>query len=63
MARFYDAVNNADLDRVEGILKRGGIEYSLRVLGDDSSIREIDVAEEDEAYAEWLLYSPAHPRN
>jgi hypothetical protein len=63
MARFYDTANKIDLDRVEGILKRGGVEYSLRVLGDDSSIKEIDVAEEDQAYAEWLLSSPTHPRN
>jgi len=63
MARFYDTANKIDLDRVEGILKRGGVEYSLRVLGDDSSIKEIDVAEEDQAYAEWLLSNPTHPRN
>jgi len=63
MARFYDTANNADLDRVEAILKRGGIEYSLRVLGDDTSIMEIDVAEEDQAYADWLLSSPDLPRH
>lgn len=63
MARFYDTVDKSDLERVESILKRVGIEYSLRVLGDDGSINEIDVAEEDQAYAEWLLSSPAHPRN
>jgi hypothetical protein len=63
MASFYDAVNNADLDGVESILKSGGIEYSLRVLGDDASIREIDVAEEDQLYADWLLSSPEQQRN
>jgi len=63
MARFYDTTNDSDLDRVTGILKKGGIEYSLRLLGDNPSIKEIDVAEEDQAYAEWLLSSPAHPRN
>ena len=63
MASFYDTVNNADLDGVECILKRGGIEYSLRVLGDDDSIKEINVAEEDQVYADWLLSNPDQPRN
>jgi len=63
MARFYDSTNNADLDGVESILKRGGVEYSLRVLGDEASIKEIDVAEEDQLYADWLLSSPDRPRN
>lgn len=63
MARFYDTINDSDLDRVLNILKSGGIEYSLRLLGDNQSIKEIDVAEEDQAYAELLLNSPAHPRN
>jgi len=48
---------------VESILKSGGIEYSLRVLGDDASFKEINVAEEDLFYADWLLSSPDQPRN
>lgn len=63
MASFYDTVNSPDLDGVECILKSGGIEYSLRVLGDDDSFKEITVAEEDQVYADWLLSSPDQPRN
>ena len=62
MARFYDTVNNADLNRVEAIMKRGGIEFSIREWGDDPSFKEIDVSEEDRTYAEWLLSSPTSPR-
>jgi len=61
MASLYDTTNNADLDGVESILKSGGIEYSLRVLGDDASFKEINVAEEDQLYADWLLSSPDRP--
>ena len=61
MARFYDTTNNADLDGVESILKSGGVEYSLRVLGDEASFKEIDVAEEDQFYADWLLSRPDRP--
>ena len=56
MARFYDSVNDADLKRVEGLLKKSGIVYRLRVLGNDKAIKEIQVAEEDLADAEWILY-------
>jgi hypothetical protein len=56
MARFYDSVNDADLKRVEGLLKKGGIVYTLRVLGNDKAMKEIQVAEEDLADAEWILY-------
>ena len=58
MARFYDTVNYSDLRRVESLLKKGGIEYTLQVLGDESTLmKEILVAEEDLADAERLLYS------
>jgi hypothetical protein len=56
MARFYDTVNDAELKRVEGLLSKGGIVYTLRVLGDDKAMKEIQVAEEDLADAEWILY-------
>jgi len=56
MARFYDTVNYSDLKRVEGLLKKGGIEYTLQVLGNESILmKEIRVAEEDLAAAERLL--------
>lgn len=55
MARFYDSMNDSDLSRVEELLNRGGIEYSLRILKDGSALKEILVAEEDLVYAEWLL--------
>jgi hypothetical protein len=57
MARFYDSVNDSDLMRVEGLLKNGGIAYSLRVLGGGTtSMKEIEIAEEDLAAAESILY-------
>jgi hypothetical protein len=56
MARFYDTMNNADLRRVEGLLKKGGIVYTLRMTGDGSDFKEILVAEEDLADAEMLLF-------
>jgi hypothetical protein len=55
MARFYDSVNDADLSRVERLLKHGGIEYSLQILGDGALLKEIQVAEEDLAEAERIL--------
>lgn len=56
MARFYDTVNDSDLELVEGLLKKGGIVYTLRILGDDTPLKEIQVAEEDLADAERILY-------
>ncbi|MDD2542626.1 MAG: hypothetical protein PHH28_16530 [Desulfuromonadaceae bacterium] len=48
MARFYDATNSSDLERVEGLLKKNGIVYTLRVFEDDMALlKEIQVAEED----------------
>lgn len=56
MARFYDAVNDADLKLVEDLLKKGGIEYTVREVGDTSALtKEILVAEEDLVAAEQLL--------
>lgn len=56
MARFYDTVNDSDLERVEGLLKKGGIVFTSGVLGADSALKEIQVAEEDFASAERVLY-------
>jgi len=58
MARFYDAVNSSELATIEAMLKNGGVEYTLSP-GKDSSVCEILVAEEDLAFAESLLSSPA----
>lgn len=56
MARFYDSANESDLKRVEGLLRKGGIVYTLRALaGDVAMLKEIDVAEEDMAVAERIL--------
>jgi hypothetical protein len=62
MAHFYDAVNTADLDRVETLLRKGGIEYSLRIIGSATDeVKEILVAEEDVAKAEGILYGKYYP--
>jgi hypothetical protein len=64
MARFYDTVNDSDLMRVEGLLKNGGIAYSLRVLGGGSTLmKEIEVAVEDLAAAESILYGKFYHNN
>ena len=55
MASFYDTVNDSELRRVEGLLTKGGIVYTLRVLGNDKTMKEIQVAEEDLVDAEWIL--------
>jgi deoxyxylulose-5-phosphate synthase len=54
MARFYASVSDSDLSRVEDLLKRGCIEYSLQILGDGARLKEIRVAEEDPEAAEAL---------
>jgi hypothetical protein len=56
MAFFYDPRDEEDLSRVESILKKGGIEYSLR----QEPVRgigpfQVHVAEEDLPMAEDLL--------
>ena len=61
MARFYDSATDSDLNRVENILIGGGIEYSLRVLGEGSTLKEIVVAEEDLVCAELLLNKVSKP--
>lgn len=59
MARFYDTRDDAELARVEGVLKKGGIEYSCRGSRDDTALKEIMVAEEDMPRAEELLVRSA----
>lgn len=60
MASFYDTVNDSDLDWVEGLLKNGGIGYTMRAIGGDTTLKEIQVAEEDLAEAERILSSSHH---
>lgn len=56
MARFYDAASDSELYRVAGLLRKNGIEYSLNsVLNSTPMINEIMVAEEDLAFAEFLI--------
>ena len=63
MARFYDSMNELDLMRVEDLLKKGGIEYSLKILGNGERLKEIQVAEEDLEAAEEILCCPPHVIN
>ncbi len=56
MVRFYDPVDERDLERVEGILRTGGIEYFLhKEPVDQIGPQQIHVAEEDLPLAEALL--------
>ena len=63
MARFYDSVNDSELIRVEELRKKGGIEYSLQIVGVGARLQEIQVAEEDMAAAEEILCNPPHANN
>ena len=56
MVRFYDPRDEADLFRVETLLKKGGIEYFL-LPGQEKGIGplQVHVAEEDIPKAEELL--------
>ncbi|HBA72376.1 MAG: hypothetical protein A2X82_07190 [Geobacteraceae bacterium GWC2_55_20] len=63
MARFYDTVSDADLSRVEDLLDKVGIEYSLRILGEGNLVKEIMVAEEDLSAAEEALYGRTEANN
>ena len=60
MASFYDTVNDLDLSRVEGLLKKGGIVYTLRTIGTGTALKVIQVAEEDLADAEMILCRSTH---
>jgi hypothetical protein len=58
MVRFYDPKDQADLDRVEELLRKNGIEYSLAPENYQWPI-EIRVAEEDVPKANALLQKSA----
>ena len=54
--RFYDPIDEADLQRVTELLSRGGIEYVLRSTTEPGlHPEEIHVAEEDLPAAEELI--------
>lgn len=55
MVKFYDARNEADLARVEAVLKQAGIEYCVSTPSGAFTANEIEVAEEDLPTAEELL--------
>ncbi|HKK02127.1 MAG TPA: DUF2007 domain-containing protein [Desulfuromonadales bacterium] len=56
MALFYDPKDEADLARVERLLRQGGIEYSLQQEpASGLGPMQIHVAEEDVPRAEELL--------
>lgn len=55
MVKFYDPKDEADLARVEAVLKKAGIEYFLSEAPAGAPAREIRVAEEDVPKAEELL--------
>lgn len=56
MVRFYDPKDESELARVEGLLRKGGVEYFL-VRGAQEGIgsHQIQVAEEDLPHAEELV--------
>ncbi|QWV95512.1 hypothetical protein KP004_10185 [Geomonas oryzisoli] len=55
MVKFYDAKTEAELARVEAVLKQGGVEYFVTGLSREQVTGEIEVAEEDLPRAEELL--------
>ena len=55
MARFYDSIRDSELLRMENLLKKGGVEYSLQILDEEPRIKEIIVAEEDLQTAERIV--------
>jgi hypothetical protein len=55
MARFYDTLDNKELERVENILTSGGIGFTIQTARKGPPVNEILVAEEDLLYAELLL--------
>ena len=60
MVKFYDPKDDADLARIEALLHKGGVEYSLAASPPQSGFSlQIEVAEEDVPTAEELLQSVA----
>jgi hypothetical protein len=59
MARFYDSIRDSELLRMENLLRRGGVEYSLQILDEEPRIKEINVAEEDMQAAERIVNDEA----
>jgi hypothetical protein len=60
MTKFYDPKDAADLARIEALLHKGGIEYSVAAAPQNTGIsKQIEVAEEDVPKAEELLLQTA----
>jgi hypothetical protein len=59
MTRFYDPKDESDLARVESLLHKGGIEYSIATPAGAGTGMQIEVAEEDVPRAEELLLQAA----
>jgi len=59
MVRFYDPKDEADLARVERVLRDGGIEFFTRSVESGPYQVEIVVAEEDVPLAEELVSGAA----
>ena len=58
--RFYDPKDEVDLARVEALLHKGGIEYSLAAVGEKKGFPvQVEVAEEDVPTAENILLQAA----
>jgi hypothetical protein len=62
MARFFDTLDNKELERVENILTFGGIGYTVQAARKGPPMKEIMVAEEDLVYAETLLSNQSNIR-
>jgi len=57
--RFYDPIDDADLQRVTDLLSHAGIEYVLRSVSESGGLPdEIHVAEEDLPEAERVISTP-----
>ena len=58
--KFYDPKDDADLARVEAVLHKGGIEYSVAAAPPNAGVSvQVEVAEEDVPMAEQLLLKAA----
>jgi hypothetical protein len=64
MARFYDTASDSELTRIAGLLKKNGIVYTLKSASNTGLlISEIMVAEEDLAFAEFVVSEDSTPNN
>ncbi len=62
MTLFYDPADEADQQRIEKILRQGGVEYFLREEPEKKlGPCQVHVAEEDVPHAERLLQEAQKP--